>query len=124
MIILSDWWDIVDVLAVHPIGSLCLNYPDLRIEVDSWIYHENYWIRRTTILYQLKYKDKTDEKTLYSHILKTCHESEFFIRKAIGWTLREYSKTNNDSVRDFINQNNEKLSGLSIREGSKYLKCY
>ena len=87
----------------------------------SWIHDENFWLRRTAIIYQLGYGVKTDESVLYKHILLTYHEKEFFIRKAIGWALRSYSKINQDSVRNFIETNQDKLSNLSIKEGSKYL---
>lgn len=121
MIVKSDWWDIVDLLASNCIGAICINFPEKRNEVNSWIRSENYWLRRTAIIYQLGYGVKTDEEVLYKHILHTCHEKEFFIRKAIGWALRSYSKINSDAVRNFIEINQGKLSNLSIKEGSKYL---
>ena len=76
-------------------------------------------VRRTAILCQLKYKLTTNEDLLYKMILNCADEKEFFIRKAIGWALREYSKTNPKNVRQFIKNNNSKLSSLSIREGMK-----
>ncbi len=76
-------------------------------------------VKRTAILFQLKYKEKTNEDLLYTYIKRNSDSKEFFIQKAIGWALREYSKTNPESVRNFIEQN--KLANLSIREGSKYL---
>lgn len=121
MIVKSDWWDVVDLMASNCIGTLCLNFPELKKEVNGWILHENFWLRRTAIIYQLGYGTKTDEKVLYKHILLICHEKEFFIRKAIGWALRTYSKINHDSVQSFIETNQGKLSNLSIKEGSKYL---
>ena len=69
---------------------------------------------------QLGQKKKTDEQLLFSFCLERCHETEFFIRKAIGWALREYSKTNKKTVREFVEKNRESLSGLSIREALKY----
>lgn len=121
MLVASDWWDIVDTLASHNVGTLCLLYPELRPDVNAWIANDNFWLRRTSIIYQLGYKTKTDEKVLYRNIKQTMHEKEFFIRKAIGWALREYAKTNPLSVRSFIDENKNKLSPLSIKEGSKYL---
>lgn len=121
MIVKSDWWDIVDLLASNCIGAICINFPELREEVNSWIHSENFWLRRTVIIYQLGYGKQTDEEVLYKHILLTCHEKEFFIRKAIGWALRSYSKINPESVRSFIETNQDKLSNLSVKEGSKYL---
>lgn len=121
LIVQGDWWDIVDLSASHLIGELCIRYDHLKPLVHSWIDSSNLWLRRTALIYQLKYKEKTDESILYAHILKTCGENDFFIRKAIGWALREYSKLNPASVQNFILQYQDKLSPLSIREGSKYL---
>ena len=81
------------------------------------------WVRRTAILCQLKYKLSTNEDLLYKIILICANEKEFFIRKAIGWALREYSKTNPKSVKDFIKNNTSKLAPLSVREGMKKLQC-
>jgi 3-methyladenine DNA glycosylase AlkD len=120
-IVKSDWWDVVDIISSNVIGTMAANYPSVKSEVNSWIEDENFWLRRVAIIYQLTYRLDTDENILYSHILKTCHEHEFFIRKAIGWALREYSKHNPISVQNFINLHSEKLSNLSIKEGSKYL---
>lgn len=121
-LIKSDWWDVIDIISSNVVGTMALNFPAIKSEVDSWIKDDNFWLRRVAIIYQLTYRLNTDEKMLYQHILTVCDEKEFFIRKAIGWSLREYSKQNANSVRDFINLYQDKLSPLSIREGSKYLK--
>ncbi|WP_433745560.1 DNA alkylation repair protein [Falsibacillus pallidus] len=116
----KSWWDTVDSLASNFAGILAGNYPELKEEVlRGWGAHENMWLRRTAILFQLKYKASTDEKFLYEIILQNNDSKEFFIQKSIGWALREYSKTNPDSVRAFIESH--PLAKLSIREGSKYL---
>jgi 3-methyladenine DNA glycosylase AlkD len=120
-LIKSDWWDVVDIVSSNVVGTMAAKFPTIKEEVNSWIDDDNFWLRRVAIIYQLTYRLKTDENLLYAHILKTCHESEFFIRKAIGWSLREYSKHNKSSVQYFIDTNRDKLSTLSIREGSKYL---
>ncbi len=120
-IVKSDWWDVVDIVSSNVLGTMCKNFPELRNEVNSWIENDNFWPRRAAIIYQLTYRNETNEEILYQHVLKTCHEKEFFIRKAIGWALREYSKHNKSSVKNFIEQNSNKLSKLSITEGSKYL---
>jgi 3-methyladenine DNA glycosylase AlkD len=83
------------------------------------IYADSIWLRRISILFQLKYKDKMDEDFLAEAILNNSDTHEFFIDKAIGWVLREYSKTNPDFVRAFIRKH--KLSTLSVKEGSKYI---
>jgi 3-methyladenine DNA glycosylase AlkD len=120
LIITKSWWDTVDVLAPKPVGCLAERYPEVILEtIEGWAYGEHLWLRRAAILFQLKYKEHTDEQLLYRYISQNADSQEFFIRKAIGWALREYSKTNPESVKEFINR--QPLSGLSVREGSKYL---
>ncbi len=89
--------------------------------MDNWITDENMWIRRSALLFQLRWKEKTHKEQLFNYCIKTMHEKEFFIRKAVGWVLREYSKTDPISVRNFIQENRSHLSGLSLREASKYI---
>eukprot|EP00339_Tiarina_fusa_P016118 CAMPEP_0117042210 /NCGR_PEP_ID=MMETSP0472-20121206/29411_1 /TAXON_ID=693140 ORGANISM="Tiarina fusus, Strain LIS" /NCGR_SAMPLE_ID=MMETSP0472 /ASSEMBLY_ACC=CAM_ASM_000603 /LENGTH=222 /DNA_ID=CAMNT_0004753393 /DNA_START=45 /DNA_END=713 /DNA_ORIENTATION=+ len=117
----NSWWDTVDHLASNCVGKLIQKYPELQKEMSNWIVDDDLWVRRTALLHQLKYKGKTDEELLFSFCEKTMDEKDFFIRKAVGWVLREYSKTSSDSVKQFIEKNRENLSPLSIREGSKYL---
>mmetsp|Transcript_14133 Transcript_14133/g.17850 ORF Transcript_14133/g.17850 Transcript_14133/m.17850 type:complete len:91 (+) Transcript_14133:1252-1524(+) len=90
--------------------------------MNEWIQDDHLWIRRTAIIHQLKYKANTNEEMLFRFCKSTMEEEDFFIRKAIGWALREYSKTSNKPVKEFIESNKENLSKLSVREGSKYLK--
>ena len=90
--------------------------------LNNWIVDENMWVRRTAILTQLNYKTETDFDLLSTLITKTWHEKEFFIRKAIGWALRQYSYISSESVIDFINNNQNNLSTLSKSEGLKALK--
>ncbi|RLQ93436.1 DNA alkylation repair protein [Falsibacillus albus] len=115
----KSWWDTVDPLASNFAGPLAKNHPDLKETLKEWAKDDNMWLRRTAILFQLRYKSETDEKFLYETILKNNQSKEFFIQKAIGWALREYSKTNPDSVRSFIE--GHPLANLSVREGSKYI---
>ncbi|WP_047985241.1 DNA alkylation repair protein [Ornithinibacillus californiensis] len=120
LITTKSWWDTVDMLAQKPIGKIMMESPVLiEVKMEQWSIDVNMWLRRTAILFQLKYKEKTNASLLYDYILRNADSKEFFIQKAIGWALREYSKTNPESVRNFI-QNHE-LAKLSIREGSKYL---
>ncbi len=120
MITTKSWWDTVDLLASHLVGGICLMYPEQIMEhVLSWSQSENLWLRRTAILFQLKYKEKTDTVLLAEIIGYNQECEEFFIAKAIGWMLREYSKTDPDWVSDFIETH--QLRKLSIREGSKYI---
>lgn len=115
-----SWWDSVDPLASNILGYWILQKPSLLQQMDAWIEDPNFWIRRSALICQLKAKEQTDAERLFSYCKKTAHESEFFIRKAIGWALREYSKTAPEKVARFINENRASLSPLSIREGSKY----
>lgn len=121
LIIDRSWWDTVDALASNVVGFYLLKYPHrISDTVDRWIGDEHLWLRRTALLHQLKWKGKTDTKRLFNYIRLTAHEQEFFIAKAIGWALREYSKTDSAAVKRFIES--EELQPLSVREGSKYLK--
>lgn len=116
-----SWWDTVDLIATKLIGPLLAKYPDMISLMDGWIEDPYLWIRRTAILFQLKWKENTDEERLFAYCKKCAGEEEFFIRKAIGWALREYSKTAPQAVDKFIAANYHCLSSLSIREGSKYI---
>jgi 3-methyladenine DNA glycosylase AlkD len=120
LIVDKSWWDTVDMLAATLIGELCSKYPDLIHKyICSWSASENIWLNRTAILFQLKYGEKTDTELLEKIILQNKDTKEFFKNKAIGWILRQYSKTNKEWVKRFIGNNS--LHPLSVREGSKYL---
>ncbi len=121
MIRSKSWWDTVDTIAPNLVGHLVKTHPELTKVMDRWIEDPYLWIRRAALLHQLRWKEDTDEEKLFSYCQKTLHEKDFFIRKAIGWVLREYSKTNPKSVKKFISLHQPRLSNLSIREGSKYL---
>ncbi|MHA6251173.1 DNA alkylation repair protein [Oceanobacillus sp. CAU 1775] len=120
LIITKAWWDTVDMLAQRAVGEIAKNHPEVITEViEGWIVSDNMWLQRSAILFQLKYKEDTDAPLLFRFIETHASSKEFFIQKAIGWALREYSKTNPQLVKNFIENN--ALSKLSIREGSKYL---
>lgn len=120
LITTKSWWDTVDAIASHLVGELFAKFPHLLENIgDNWLRSENIWLQRSMILFQLKYKEKTNDALLYSIIQQLKPIDEFFIQKAIGWALREYSKTNPTSVRNFIEK--EELSNLAVREGSKYI---
>jgi 3-methyladenine DNA glycosylase AlkD len=121
MIRTKSWWDTVDDIAANLVGPLIANHPKLLREMDRWIDDENLWIRRTALIFQLKWKKNTDTDRLFDYCRKTMHDPDFFIRKAIGWALRQYSKTDAVAVKQFIQNNKNQLSSLSIKEGSKYV---
>jgi 3-methyladenine DNA glycosylase AlkD len=115
------WWDFVDHIAIHIIGTILMRYPrETAPIIDQWIHDEDKWIRRTSIICQNSFKRKTNTDRLFSLSLRCAHEKEFFIRKAIGWALREYAKTDQHAVKEFIDANKERLSPLSYREASRH----
>ena len=117
----QSWWDTIDLIAPSLVGHHFREYPEERAEyINKWLASGNIWLQRSCILFQLKYKLDTDTRLLGSIILKLTDSKEFFIRKAIGWALREYSKTDPAFVVRFI-QTHE-LSGLSHREALKWLE--
>ncbi|WP_240702917.1 DNA alkylation repair protein [Cohnella luojiensis] len=120
LITTKSWWDTVDYLASHTMGDHLTRYPDLiPAYAERWIESDDFWLRRTALLYQLRYKQRTDVDRLFDFINRCKDEKEFFIRKAIGWALREYSKTDEDAVRRFVAET--RLSPLSEREALKYV---
>jgi len=116
----KSWWDTVDFIAANLVGKHLLNFPGLIEQMNKkWISSENMWLNRTALLFQLKYKNDMDAKLLKQNILKCRDSKEFFIRKAIGWVLREYSKTNPVWVSEFVDSTT--LSPLSKREALKWI---
>jgi 3-methyladenine DNA glycosylase AlkD len=120
-IITRSWWDTVDALATGVVGPLVLRNPELASVMDEWLASANIWLARTAILHQLRYREHTDSERLFSYCLARSADTEFFIRKAIGWALREYSKTDASAVRQFVAENEHNLSGLSKREALLWL---
>jgi 3-methyladenine DNA glycosylase AlkD len=118
LITTDSWWDTVDPLASRVVGALVAADPSLAGEMDAWA-RENMWIVRTAILHQLHYKAATDEKRLFEYCTLQAGHKDFFIRKAIGWALREYAYTAPEAVRAFLDR--VELSPLSVREASKHL---
>lgn len=115
----NSWWDTVDFLATKIIGAYLKQFPDQQnVLIQQWIDSNNIWLQRTAILFQLKYRDKTNQELLCNIILQLNESKEFFINKAIGWSLREYAKTNPSWVINFVDKNT--LSNLSKREALKH----
>lgn len=120
LITTKSWWDSVDSLT-RVVGNLALRYPTLNETLLEWSLDENMWLRRMAIIHQLLRKKKTDTLLLEKIIVNNLNNTQFFINKAIGWALRDYSKTEAQWVRNFIDKYKKGLSSLSIREGSKYI---
>ncbi|WP_235821824.1 DNA alkylation repair protein [Gottfriedia acidiceleris] len=120
LVVEKSWWDTVDTIAGRLISYHFLIYPELIDEyANKWISSDNMWLNRVALLFQMKFKDKTDQERLFHYCLLLIESKEFFIQKAIGWALREYSYINPKEVELFIKQND--LSPLSKREGLKYI---
>ncbi len=115
-----SWWDSVDNL-VKTIGFLALKNPSLEVRLLDWSKADNLWLRRAAILHQLGRKESTDTVLMTTILDQNLNDKEFFINKAIGWALRDYSKVNPTWVANYIDSRKEKLSNLSIKEGSKYI---
>lgn len=120
LILKKSWWDTSDALD-KIIGYISINDYSAHREMLKWSVSDNLWLRRVSINYQRPLKEKTNTDILENIICNNFDSKEFFINKAIGWILREYSKTNPDWVRYFIEKYKDKLSKLSIREASKYI---
>ncbi len=118
------WWDTVDSLS-GAIGDIVLNEKlkgqNSQTLMDQWLLDSDFWVRRSAMIHQLGWRDKTDIKRLQQYALQLSGESEFFIRKAIAWALRDYAWENPEFVRTFVNQNVSVFSNLTIREATKNL---
>lgn len=114
----NSWWDTVDMFNI-PIGRMYLKYPQITETLKGWMTSGNLWLRRMSIIFQLHLKKDTDTALLKEAIENNLASKEFFINKAIGWALREYSKTDSDWVRAFIASH--ELAALSVKEASKYI---
>lgn len=116
----KQWWDAIDSL-IKPIGNIGLRDDRVTDLMLAWSKDDDFWVRRVAIEHQLLRKDKMNVKLLNAILENNLGSSEFFINKAIGWALRDYSKTNPDWVKNFISKHHNELATLSIKEGSKYL---
>ncbi|MFQ7233602.1 MAG: DNA alkylation repair protein [Enterococcus hulanensis] len=115
----KSWWDSIDAWR-KVFATWVLAHPTELKQVYAFFYqHENFWYRRVAINLQLLFKEQTDPALLAQAILADLTTEEFFIQKAIGWALRDYSKVNPDWVKNFMQQHS--LSKLALREGSKYI---
>lgn len=122
MITQRSWWDTVDFISANLAGPFFKLYPELREKtIEKWVASKNMWLNRAAILFQLRYKESTDVNMLFDNIEKFKGSKEFFIQKAIGWSLREYSKTNAQVVKDFVAE--AELAGLSRKEALKRVEA-
>lgn len=117
----KSWWDTVDALASPTIGAVVLTRPELAAEMDRWVDDDDLWVARTAIIHQLRFAEATDAERLFDHCLRRASDTEFFLRKAIGWALRQYARTAPVEVRAFVDAHRAELSPLSVREATKHL---
>ena len=121
MLVTKSWWDTVDTIAADFVGPLFKRFPKVRGKyLAKWRKSKNFWLRRTALLFQLRYKDETDFELLKEIIGENLGSKEFFINKAIGWSLRQYSRVDPAGVRKFVKET--PLHPLSAREAMKQLE--
>jgi 3-methyladenine DNA glycosylase AlkD len=121
LITTRSWWDTVDALADRLVGTIVANHPVAVSTMEEWLVDDDIWLARAAILHQLAYRDRTDADRLFRYCLARADHRDFFIRKAIGWALRQYARTDPAAVRSFVDTNRDRLSALSIREATKHL---
>ena len=121
LIITKPWWDTVDAIAGHTVGIHFRRYPAIKKKyLARWRKSDNFWLRRTAILFQLNYKTETDFDLLSDLIRENLGSKEFFINKAIGWSLRQYGRTDSKAVKKFVKST--PLHPLSRREAMKHIE--
>lgn len=121
LIITNSWWDSVDVVAKYLLGGYLQQFPNETLKVIEYFSNsDNMWLNRSVILFQLSYKEKTNFDLLKSECEKHKASNEFFIQKAIGWALRDYSRFNPNGVTTYVNSTN--LKPLSKREALRNIK--
>ena len=121
LVVTKSWWDTVDLLS-KIIGDVVNRSKELKTLMLEWSKKENnIWLRRVAILHQLSFKENVDKLLLETILEDNLSDGEFFINKAIGWALRDYSKVNPEWVRKFIEKNRSEMANLSLREAMKYL---
>ena len=118
------WWDTVDALA-GVVGDILLReqtgQADVQHQMDDWLGHPSLWVRRVAMLHQLGWRAQTDQARLFRYALALAPETDFFIRKAIGWALRDHARSQPEAVRGFLAEHAHVLSGLTRREAGKHL---
>ncbi len=115
------WWDTVDPLATRIVGALVARHPELRTEMDAWAGADDRWLVRTAILHQLHHGADTDTARLFGYCTQQAGHTDFFVRKGIGWALRQYARIAPDAVRSYVDEHRDVLSPLSVREATKHL---
>lgn len=115
------WWDTVDALAAHGVGAMVANHRALGETMDAWVDDADMWVARTAILHQLAWREQMEPDRLFDYALRRADDTEFFIRKALGWALRSLARHEPVAVGAFVEQHRDVLSGLTSREATKHL---
>ena len=124
LLLREPWWETVDGLSAVMADVLhraVTQNPEAAGAMDAWLVHPSFWVRRSAMLHQLGWRLDTDPTRLFGYAHTLADEKEFFIRKAIGWALRDYARWNPQAVTDFLVQHRASLSGLTVREAAKHL---
>jgi 3-methyladenine DNA glycosylase AlkD len=117
----DPWWDTVDALASPTVGTIVRGHPDTVQVMDRWVEDDDFWVARAALIHQLRFGKHTDAARLFEYSLRRAPDREFFIRKAIGWALRQYARTDPAAVRAFVDAHRDVLSPLTVREATKHL---
>ena len=124
LLLRDAWWETVDGLSAVIAAVLrqaVLEKPNAASVMDAWLIHSNFWVRRSAMLHQLGWRLDTDSTRLFAYAHQLADEKEFFIRKAIGWALRDYARWNPQAVTEFLVTHRARLSALTVREAAKHL---
>jgi 3-methyladenine DNA glycosylase AlkD len=122
LVVSGAWWDLVDEVASNRIGPILLSHQEIVTpQILRWATDDDLWLRRTAIISQLTFKERTDVGLLRAAIEPNLDDTSFWIRKAIGWALRQYARTDPDWVRATVTEYVGRLSGLCRREALKHL---
>ena len=124
LLLRDPWWETVDGLSAviaDVMHAAVQQKPNAAVAMDVWLKHPSHWVRRSAMLHQLGWRLDTDTTRLFGYATQLADEKEFFIRKAIGWALRDYARWNPQAVTDFLVQQRTTLSGLTVREAAKHL---
>ena len=118
------WWDLVDDIASHLVGPILRDHPaTVAPVIRRWAVDEDRWLRRTAVICQLGAKERTDVALLTAAIEANLDDPDFFLRKAIGWALRQHARVDPEWVRSFVAERSDRLSPLSRREALKHLEA-
>jgi 3-methyladenine DNA glycosylase AlkD len=122
LVVSGAWWDVVDEIAQHLVGA-CLLADRTRVTevMRGWAVADDLWLRRTAVICQISHGDEVDEDLLAFAIERNLDDTSFWLRKAIGWALRQHARVDPAWVRGYVDQLGGRLSGLSRREALKHL---